>query len=384
MGPIELAEAAVDRIEGLRREGHQILSVYLATPTRPVQGVTPRLKQLLRPLQEQAQRLEREAAQAAAHDIDYVLGIGDRIVASSGKGVAVFVCSGADILERVALPASVRDRAVLDARPLVRPLHAMLEELHRYCAVVLDRRRAEIFEFRFGRLEHWEQMNEEELRKVNFGGFGGYAEHGVRAHGDEVAHRHFRETASRIFDLLREDPFDLLLVGGQSESIDGLLAELHPDLRALLAGTFSIDMHTMTPALVEKHCAEVAAAHDSVDQQTLVSRLIDAAKGGGSGVLGLDWVVDAVNQKAVDLLVIDSHGAPAGGQCVECSWLMTEPGETCPACSGSTRRVADLLDASAQAVVDSGGRVRHIFTDTPLAESKVGAMLRFPVAYRAS
>ncbi|MDH3426226.1 MAG: hypothetical protein OEM22_06095 [Acidimicrobiia bacterium] len=383
MGRIELDEAEVDRIEALRTDGFPVLSLFLGQDG-PVRGSTARLKTLLKPILEQSSELSRAAGRSVTADVDRILGLGERLTGDGGQGVAVFACTGADLFGRIDLPAPARDRAVLSDRPYVRPLRAMLSELHRYCAVVLDRRRAEIFEFRFGRLEHWEQMNEEEVRKSNYGGFGGYDEVKVRSHGDEVAHRHFRDTAARLSRLMSEEPFDLLLVGGQSESIDGLVAELRSDIRPLLAGTFPIDMRTMTPALVSGRCAELAAAHDVLEQGNLVNELIDAAKGGGSAVLGLGWVIDAVNQKAVYLLVIDTSDSVEGWECGACGWITAEPTSVCPACSANMRPAPDLLDAAGRAVEASGGRVRHVFVDTALADSHVGALLRFPVAYQAS
>lgn len=383
MGPNELDEAEVDRIEALRVDGLPVLSLFLGQDG-PLRGSTARLKALLKPILDQSSALPRQAGRSVAADVERILGVGERLTGDGGRSVAVFACSEADLFERIYLPAPVRDRAVLDDRPQVRPLRAMLSELHRYCAVVLDRRRAEIFEFRFGRLEHWEQMNPEVVRKSNYGGFAGYDEMKVRGHGDEVAHRHFRDTAGRLTQLRSEEPFDLLLVGGQSESVDGLVAELRPDIRPLLAGTFSIDMRTMTPALVGAQCAELAAAHDLVEQGELVTGLVDAAKGGGSAVLGFEWVIDAVNQKAVNLLVIDTGESVEGWDCGACGWLAVEQMSVCPACASPMRPAPDLLDAASHAVEASGGKIRHVFVDTALADSHVGALLRFPVVYQAS
>ncbi len=253
----------------------------------------------------------------------------------------------------------------------------MWEELHRFCAIVIDRRTADIFEFHMGRLQQWEELAEEELRKSNFGGFSGYEERRVRAHADEVARRHYRAAAARLHELAKADDFDLLLVGGRQDGVDALLAELHPDVAERLAGTFSIDLHTMTPATVQEHCRVLAEEHDRHEQESLVTEVLDRANSGNKAVVGLEDVLEAVNGQAVALLVVDTGASPAGERCERCGALVLEG--PCAVCGGSTRSVPDIIDAAALAVRAAGGEVKHILAETPLAAQDVGAVLRFPI-----
>lgn len=381
-----LTVGSVEHLEQFRADGHPVLSVFLGVgpSISELRAVSARLKDLLRPVAERAVALDRASEKSLRGDIDRIIEGGERLVGDPGHGIAVFSCDRLGLFEIITLPARVRDRAVVGDTPYLRPLRAMLEEMHRFAAVVLDHRRAEIFEFYLGRLEHWEQLNEEEVRKSNYGGFGGYSEHGTRAHASEVAHRHYRDIAGRLNDLRNEaKSFDLLLVGGQREAVDGLVAALDPETRKLFAGTFSIDLRTMTPALVAEHCRSIAEAHDAAEQQTLVANLVDAAKSGGPAVFGLEWVIDAINQKAVQTLVVDTSDAVSGGACSACGWLSVDQHDLCPACHAAMKPVSDIVDASAHAVVQSGGSVRHILVDTPLNDSHLGALVRFPVSYQA-
>jgi peptide chain release factor subunit 1 len=381
-----LTVGSVEHLEQFRADGHPVLSVFLGVgpSITELRAVSARLKDLLRPIAEGAGALDRASEKSLRGDIDRIIEGGERLVGDPGHGIAVFSSNNLGLFEIITLPASVRDRAVVDDTPYVRPLRAMLEEMHRFAAVVLDHRRAEIFEFYLGRLERWEQLNEEELRKSNYGGFAGYSEHRTRAHADEVAHRHYRDVAARLNDLRKEvRPYDLLLVGGQRKVVNGLVAALDPDTSKLLAGTFSIDLRTMTPALVAEHCRSIAEAHDAAEQQTLVADLVDVAKSGGPAVFGLEWVIDAVNQKAVQTLVVDTSDAVPGGACSSCGWLSVDRNDLCPACKAAMKPVSDIVDASAQAVLQSGGSVRHIVVDTRLSDSHLGALVRFPVAYQA-
>ncbi len=371
----------LERLRSFDSDGQPVVTVYLGVdPGRgELRSVTPRLKDLLASVRVEAASLDRDAEKAVRADADRILGMARRIGDQQGHGVAVFSSSAHGLLDLVALPAGVRDRAVLDIRPYLAPVEAMLEELRRACTVVLDRRRAEIHRFDGGELEAWEQLDAEELRKSNYGGFAGYEERRVRTHADEVAHRHYRDTAARLAELLRDDGFDLLVVGGQAENVDGLVAELSPELAARLAGTFAVDTHTVTPAIVAEHCRQVMDGYEAREHAELADRVLEVAKGGGLAAVGLAPVLAAVNQRAVDLLVVAADDSVEGTECPSCGWLADESTAACPACGEAPRRVPDLVDAMASAVRSAGGSARHLLSDTPLDGDRVGALLRFPV-----
>ncbi len=371
----------LERLRSFDSGGHPVVSVYLGVGSGRVEmrSLSPRLKDLLAAVKEEAAALDRDAEKAVRSDAESILGLAGRIGDQQGRGTAVFSSTAAGLLELVALPAGVRDRAVLDTRPYLAPVDAMLAEQRRACAVVLDRRRAEIHRSVGGELEVWEQLDAEELRKSNYGGFAGYEERRVRTHADEVAHRHYRDTAARLTELLRDDAFDLLVLGGQTENVDGLTAELSPDLAARLAGTFTVDTHTVTPAIVAEHCRQVIGEHEAREHAELADRVLELAKGGGLAAVGLGPVLAAVNQRAVDMLVVATDGSVRGAECASCGWLEREGAAACPACGEAPRRVPDLVDAMASAVGTAGGTVRHLLTDTPLGADRVGALLRFPV-----
>lgn len=373
-----LDRSTVERLRGADTAGHLVVSVYLGLgPDRdPSRSITTRLKALVHPLREGAVGGD---ARTLRQDLEEVVALADRVAADPGRGAAIFVCSPAGLAEHVSLPAPVRDRAVADLTPYLGPLEAMLAHFHRYCAVVIDRRVASIYRFYMGALESWEEMGEEEIRKDNYGGFAGWAEQRVRARAGVVARRLFRRTASHLAELHRAGEYDLLAVGGHPSNVKGLVAELPADLTACLAGTFTVDPRTATPIEIRDHCRSLADKHDRDIDLRLVEELMEAAGSRARGVLGLDRVLDAANQHAIELLLLDAGEAVPGVACPACGWL-ARAGEACPACRTPTRRVADLFDAAAEATRTGGGSVRYVLAETTLRHSEAGALTRFGVA----
>jgi len=380
-----LEQATVDRLRGVDGRGFPILSVYfgLAPGVETLRSIPTRLKDLLSEAKAAADQLPREQRMSLRADIESLSRPTTSIGSDLGRGVALFKSSGAGIDEHVVLPGPVRDRAVVDSVPYLRPMEAMLDHYRRFCVAVVDGRFASILRFRMDQLETWEEMasgaiGEEDFRKANYGGFSGYDERRVRAHADELLVRHHRDVAARLERLQGEDPgFDLLILGGQEGHTTGVVEALRPDLARRLAGTFVIDPHTSTPAIVLEHSKRVAQVFETEEQQRLVARLIDTAASRGDAVVGVDGATEAANRRAVETLVIQADRTTPGSVCRNCGWVSLDDESDCPACGGAVDPVTDIVDALGDSVRNSGGTVQHVIVDTPLADAEVGAFLRY-------
>jgi peptide chain release factor subunit 1 len=150
-------------------------------------------------------------------------------------------------------------------------------------------------------------------------------------------------------------------------------------LQQRVVGTFVTDPNTMTPAQVRDHAQPIVEHHERAEGMQLVATAYERARLGGTGAIGLEWCLVAANEKAIDTLLIHDDTEMPGRVCDNCGWLGLA-GEECPVCGRTTRPTPDVIDETAEAVLGAGGRVRHVYDDTPLAEDKVGALLRFPVA----
>jgi peptide subunit release factor 1 (eRF1) len=378
-----LDRSTIDRLRDLDCGGSPVLSVYLnvGTDLGDLRTVPARLKAALRPIRDLTESgpLEAAAARSLKADLDAVLDTAASAASDRGGSMAMFLCDAAGVSERVSLPGPVRDRAIVDRTPYLGPLEAMLAHFRRYCAVVADRRTASIYRFGMGELEAWEAIGEEEVRKDNYGGFDGREERGVRAHAEVVARRLFQATADRVATLFRDGEFDLLMVGGNQANVDGVVAELAPDVKPHLAGTFVVDPGTTSPADVLAKCAECAAAHEDIAAAGEVAALLDAAGAGDRAVLGIDSVIAAANQRAIGRLIVGATGTESGVTCTDCGWLARR-GSLCAFCGEATVPVPDLADGIAEKARADGSAVQYVLGETALGDAQVGALLRFPVS----
>jgi peptide subunit release factor 1 (eRF1) len=375
---------SVDRLLKFRPSGAPVLSLYVPIPYEPgeLRGLEARFTSLLKSVREQldSEEFDHGARESLRADIK---GIADEVAPEAsqfkGRAVAVFACHEARFFEQVVLPRPVRERAVVDATPYLRPLLAVLDECHRYCAVVVDREHAWIYEFFMGRLEESEKTHGRALRDPNYaGGWQGWKEDRTHHKAELLARRHYRKTAAAVDEVMRRTGAEFLIVGAHHETVAEFLPFLPHHLQPKVAGTFAVDPATMSPGQIRERADEVAAAYERREEQQLVAATLERLATGGFAAAGLDWCLLAVNEQAVQLLLIHDDEQAPGRVSDRCGWLGRDD-DDCPVCGEPTRKTPDVIDEMAAAVVDAGGRVEHVYAETALDQHVVAAELRFPV-----
>jgi peptide chain release factor subunit 1 len=370
----------VDQIQQFTNSTYPVLSVYVnreGTP-RDRTSAGARLTELLRPVREMVEGggLSHEAAMSLRSDVKAVQNLSDRID-SDPASIAVFSCHGADWFHYVPVNGPVWDVARVGNRAYLRPLRAAGKEF-RSAAVIFDPRRSVVFVKSGGGFGEYGEVIEESVRKSNYGGFAGYEERSVRSHADAVVQRHYKETAELVFRLFQSEGFDFLFLGGHQESIDEGSKLLHPYVKQRVAGSFIIDTHTMTPALVRDQVTELEQAAVAAQEGDRIQELLDTAGAGGSAVLGIVDVLAAANARAIDRLIISGSFTKDGTVCSACGW-MARNGTSCPVCGATTRPTEDLVDEIIEATIGESGEVLQVSIASALDQKAIGAMLRFPL-----
>ncbi len=374
----------VERLLHFSSEDAPVLSVYLGVSADPgeLRGVETRLNSMLKPVRElgESDALGHAERESLRHDHDRVLEVANRARELEGRGIAIFACQHAGLWEEIVIPCLVRDRAVVDATPYLRPIFAVLDESHRYCVVVVDREQAWIYEFYMGELEDASRVRGRALRKPDYaGGWQGYKEHAVHDKAQQLARRHYRDTAARVDEFMRRTGAELLVLGGHEETVAEFRHFLPNQLQSRIAGSFSVDPGTMSPGQVRERADEVVDAYERDEERRLVDEALERVAAGGLGATGLEWCLTATNEHAIQLLLVHDDEQGPGRVCDNCGWLGLE-GEECPICGQRTREAPDVIDEMAATVVDTSGRVEHVYADTPLSQLVAAAFLRFPVA----
>jgi peptide chain release factor subunit 1 len=363
-----------------------VTSVYISVPVdfadrNALRGRAVSTLQKVRPHASDA-ALEHRARMSLRRDFER---IESAISSESWRpgAAAFFSCSGADLFEEVALPRPVRDRAIVDTTPWIRPMMAVLDEFHRYCVAVVDRRTAQVWELYAGELLDAREVQGQVLRKDDYGGFRGHEERSVRSRAEELSKRHFREVVEQLEDLFRTDHYELLLLGGHREELPRVVEELPRELAERLAGEFHLDPNTATPASVRKLAEQAVERYEREEEQRRVAEVLERAAAGGEAAVGLEQCLWAGSVAGIALLLVEDEAMAAGVVCDRDGWLATS-GERCPVCGGEVREAADVIDELVEKVVDDGGSIEHVLAETPLRGQLLAASLRFPLPAQPS
>ena len=374
-----LSAQTLDRIARFHGEGLPVVSAYLgveggADARRALQTRTDSLLHRVRSLVGD-RTLDHEARVSLRGDIARIEKVTRTETIARGT-LAVFSCSGAQMLEVVQLRRTIRDRIMVDATPWIHPMRAVLDQYSRCCAAVVDRDSARAWELYLGEMRDAGHLDAFTLRNRAYAGWHGLSERRVRNKADELSKRHFREVAAALEHLFRADRYDVLAVGGHAHELPAFLDFLPRRLRDRLAGTFSIDPHTATAATVRAAAESILEPYELDEQRRLVAELLQSAVAGDRTAVGLEPCLWAGAAAAIGTLLVQEGAAAPGVVCEASGWFATS-GETCPLCGRATRHTPDVIDELVEAVIDEGGSIHHVRVDTELRGHLTAAWLRF-------
>jgi peptide chain release factor subunit 1 len=379
----------VEELLQFRGPDPSVLSVYVSIPADPgeIRGVRAHVESVLQPVSElvasrQLAHAPRESLRAdVARIMEELPPRGQELL---GRTIAVFACRQVGLYREAIVARPVRERAVVDETPYVRPLLAVLDESHRYCTVVVTSEVSWIYEFYMGELEEAGRVGAWGPRKPKPEGWH-LSERRDDHRAEELARRHLKDTAAATEEFMQKRDAELLILGGHTEIIPEFVPFLSKPLQQKVAGTFAIDPNTMSPGQVREHADAIVEAYERGEESRLVGEAFERVAAGGLGAVGLEWCLLAVNEHAVELLLVNDDDTAPGRACDNCGWLgLGEAGTAgaeavCPVCGAATRPTPDVIDEMAEKVVDTSGRVEHVYAETQLPDQVVAAFLRFPV-----
>jgi hypothetical protein len=368
-----ISHADVEKLLGIQAAERSVLSVYLQVPVNPpaLRGLPARVDELLAlaggadgpgavRARDEGRRMVRRLLEVHARDW-------------LGHTVAIFACSQLGLSEAVLLTCRLPERAVLATRPHVRPLLVALQRCPAYRVAVVDRRHAWIFSVAGDQVSMVAEPVAEGVRSPAFGGWYGLKSHRVHERIIQLARHHYQDTAAILGQAMPSGEREPLVVGGHKEAIPQFLAILPAGVAERFAGSFAVDPHTMTPARVRELSGTVIRDWAQRREQRLLAQLHNEPPDGLT-VIGLRGCLAAVNQHAVQLLVVPVGGLIPGFACTRCGALSSTPGG-CPDGPAAALGVPDLIEEMVTKTLGDGGEVQAL----PDPPGDIAARTRFPL-----
>jgi peptide subunit release factor 1 (eRF1) len=115
-------------------------------------------------------------------------------------------------------------------------------------------------------------------------------------------------------------------------------------------------------------------------ETNLLDQVVEAAKSGRQGVLGVQPTLSALMEEKVRTLLIANGVAMAGSVCTQCNSILEQTFAICPLCGGQAEQ-RDVTDRAVEKAILTGAATEVVSSgaarDRLLAEGGIGALLRY-------
>jgi peptide chain release factor subunit 1 len=360
----------------LRFERPVVLSLYLNLD--PSEFATPPArKTAVRSLIDEAERRVRER-NGLSHDDKASLQaslerasafLQNDLPSDGAHALAVFVSEPDGLFEALKLPRSVQNQVAISHTPLVGPL-ARLARRERWCVTLVNRRDARIFRGSPDGLREIEHIHDDVSGQHDQGGWSqARYQRSIEKEKDD----HLKDTCDALMRHFRRQPFERLIVGGPREVATDFESKLHKYLGERLAGRIDVDVEHSSADQVLASARPLIEKLEQAREREALERL------GERGVPGLEAVIEPLNERRVELLLLDEQfGGVTGVQCPECGWLGLE-GKRCPADGSELMQLDDLTEAMIELSVQQSAELLAVHHERSALERHGGAaaLLRF-------
>lgn len=365
------------------RPGHPVISLYMDLD--PERFATPPARaSQIRSLVDRARR-DLDAQDGLSHDdrislrqdidrIEEFLGSSEAPFKGS-RALAVFCSRKVGLFEVLQLSRPTEARVTIGPAPFVEPLVAALEA-QRWLVALVNRREGRVLEGPADGLR-------EEARLDQFihgqHDQGGWSQPNYERSIEKDTEDHLRRVAEAVNRLWRTERFHRLAIGGPSEIVPRFEAHLAGDVRPnLIAERVAVDLSSAGEEQIRRAVAKLVAEDEKRTERDALDRLEAGIGSGGRGAGGPHDTVMALNERRVEILMLEPGKDMRGFRCPSCGLLALESDGHCPADGSEMEEFDQLTEAVVEAALAQGGEVMvvHHYPDLGPLQG-IGALLRF-------
>jgi peptide chain release factor subunit 1 len=218
----------------------------------------------------------------------------------------------------------------------------------------------------------------EQIHDVVFGQHdqGGWSQARYQRGIEKEKDDHLKHTAEALMRQFKRRPFQRLIVGGPREVAADFESKLHGYLSERLAGRIEVDVDNSTPDQVLQKAQPLFEELEEEREAAALERLGE----GGRAAIGLEDVLQALNERRVECLLLDERFAAPGASCPECGWLGPGGERTCPVDGRELVQLDDLTEAAIELTLQQSAEILAVRRRREELQERAGgvaALLRF-------
>lgn len=290
------------------------------------------------------------------------------------RSLALFCSGPEDLFEVIQLAKPVVARVAIEPAPYVEPMISALEN-RQWLVTLVNRRTARLLS------GSPERLRERDRRQDNVraqSDVGGWSQANYERSAEEDALNHLRGVAEDVNRRWREERFDRVVLGGPQEVVARFEEMLSDELRThLVPERVDLDITSATEAQVRTAVEEIVRGDEQRGEAEALNRLSDAVGAGRRGVLGLQDVLEALNERRVETLLLSPDFDASGHRCPRCGLLLPADARRCPADGSATQDVGHVREAVVEAAIAQDAEVMVIRHHEDAPRRGIAAILRF-------
>jgi peptide chain release factor subunit 1 len=372
-----LSREELKEIAKMRGDGVFFVSVYLnVNPATNVKdNYVIHVKNMLKQI---AQNMGKDILKRINSDIEK---IESYIISNKRifkKGLVILSSQEHDFWKEFHVAVPLKNEIIVDNTPYIKPLLDILDNYRRYAILLVGKESARLFLVHLGEIEEYTEISSADVPgKHKKGGWFSLSEKSYERHTDYHVELHLKDVLRELESFLSGEYVGRMLIGGSEEAVTKVKAMLPQSIAARITGTFHAEMFANSKEILEK-VEPVLRSFEEKEEVETIDVLLTKAMKNEHAVIGLENVLNAIQEGRIMKLVILKKFKSAGLACVNCGNLAIQELATCPYCKGEMRKVNYIADLVAQKAVEQGAAVEVVSGNKKLEESgSIGAFLRY-------
>lgn len=294
------------------------------------------------------------------------------------KGLALLSSSEISFWKEYNLGVPVRNEIIVNKTPYTKPLMDILDNYQRYGVLLVDKESARIFVVHLGEVVEYGEVRTPGIPgKQKKGGWFALSQNRYERHINFHVNLHLKDVIEKLGSFLSGEYIGRLIIGGSDEAVSMVRGMLHKTILDRVIGDVKVEMFARKDEVLKK-VEPIVFAFEKRQEDEAVETLIAKAMKNENAVLGLDDVINALQEQKVMKLVVLKDYKEIGYSCGSCGFLTVQKIDPCPYCKGSMEAVDYIVDLAGEKSIQQGALVEVVIENKRLQDvGGIGAFLRF-------
>ncbi len=294
------------------------------------------------------------------------------------KGLAIFSSKENTLWKTYNMGIPIKNELIVDKGVYTKPLMDILNNYQRYGVILVGKDSARIFIIHLGEIVEYGEVHTADIpRKHKKGGWFGLSQNHYERHINVHVGIHLKDVVDKLDSFLSGEYIGRLILGGSEEAVSMFKGMLRKTTLDKIIGSVKIEMFSKSDEVLNK-VEPIVSAFERKQEHETVRELIAKAMKNEAAVLGLENVLNAIQEQKVMKLVFISSYNQKGLNCTSCGFLTTQQINPCPYCKGDFETIDYTVELAAQKAIQQGALIEVISENKDLLDAGgIGAFLRF-------